>query len=89
MKHAFGGGKPFTVGIEEELFLVDSETGSLRANASQVLARIEGERDGLVGNEIFANELELRSSPAASASAAVEELTRLRRAVVVAGGELL
>nr|MDQ3572657.1 YbdK family carboxylate-amine ligase [Actinomycetota bacterium] len=52
-------------------------------------ARIEGERDGLVGNEIFANELELRSSPAASASAAVEELTRLRRTVVVAGGELL
>ena len=31
MEHGFGGGEPFTVGIEEELFLLDSDGSSLRS----------------------------------------------------------
>jgi len=89
VKHAFGQGKPFSVGIEEELFLVDSETGNLLPSASHVLARIGDGLVGMVGDEIFANELELRSSPAASSSEAVRELARLRREVQRSGANLL
>ena len=40
-EHAFGNGAPFSVGLEEELLLVDAETHALAHVAEEVLPRME------------------------------------------------
>jgi carboxylate-amine ligase len=49
--HAFGSGKPFTVGVEEELFLVDPVSGR-QTNASTAVQRRLGPVAGTVEREI-------------------------------------
>jgi carboxylate-amine ligase len=88
MDYAFGDGSPFSVGIEEELLLVDPETRRLAPDAEGVLARIEAPA-GLAAPEAYAAEIELRSRPAASAADAAAELLELRAAAARAGATLL
>jgi glutamate---cysteine ligase / carboxylate-amine ligase len=88
MKHAFGSGEPYTVGIEEELFLVDPDTHELVHDAERIVAEM-GLPAELGGHEAPASQVELRCRPNASASAAVDELARGRTAVRDAGATLM
>jgi carboxylate-amine ligase len=83
--HRFGSGDPFTIGIEEELLLVDAETHALAHVADQVLPGIELPRDR-ADHEAFLCEIEVRSEPRASAGEAVADLAEGRAAILRAGG---
>ena len=73
---AFGSG--FTVGIEEELLLVDPDTHDLVPRAQDVLAAMDVEA-GAAGHDAYAAQLELRSPPSATVGDAAAALARLRR----------
>ena len=85
--HAFGNGEPFSVGLEEEVLLVD---GSFRLahEADRILRRINLP-EGRADHEAFLAQLELRSAPCASTSEAVAQLAEGRSAAREAGATLL
>ena len=85
---AFGTGEPFTIGVEEELFLVDPVTGR-QINASRgVLDRL-GPVNGTVERELHACQVELITGVCRTAADAVGSLRGLRRAVAATGAGLL
>jgi carboxylate-amine ligase len=84
MDHSFGQRPPFTLGIEEELHLVDPVTWRLVPDAAQVLAALDLP-EGAAGHEAFAAQVELRSPISADVGEAVGALTRGRAALVAAG----
>jgi glutamate---cysteine ligase / carboxylate-amine ligase len=86
--NAFGAGDPFSVGVEEELFLVDPVTGR-QANASKAVLERLGPVDGTVERELHACQIELITDVCRSAGEAVGTLGGLRRAVVATGAGLL
>ena len=86
--HRFGEGEPFSVGLEEELLVVDSETLQLSHTADQVLERSTLPRERL-DHEAFLAEMENRSSPVASVGEAVSELAEGREAAAAAGATLI
>jgi glutamate---cysteine ligase / carboxylate-amine ligase len=88
VEHAFGTGEPFSVGIEEELLLVDAQTHALAHVAEDLLPRIELP-EGRADYEAHAAEVELRSPPSADAAAAVAALEEGRRATLAAGATLM
>jgi glutamate---cysteine ligase / carboxylate-amine ligase len=85
--HAFGNGEPFSVGLEEEVLLVD---GSFRLahEADRILPRINLPA-GRADHEAFLAQLELRSAPCASTSEAVAQLAEGRSVAREAGATLL
>ena len=88
MEHRFGSSDPFTVGTEEELFLVDPDSYELAHSSEQVLAAMDTEQPA-AGHEAYASELELRSPPLRSAVEAAATLRTLRGRAVQAGATLL
>jgi carboxylate-amine ligase len=86
--HRFGESDPFTVGLEEELLLVDADTLQLAHVADKVLARSALPRDRL-DHEAFLAEIENRSTPVGSVAGAVAELVEGRAAAVELGATLL
>lgn len=86
--HAFGSGEPFTVGVEEELFLVDPVSGRQTNAAEAVQARI-GAVPGRVERELHACQIELISEVCSTAGEAVEALGAMRAAVLATGAGLL
>jgi carboxylate-amine ligase len=88
MGDAFGSQTPFSVGVEEELFLVDPVTGR-QANASEAVQRRLGPVRGTVERELHACHVELITDICANAGQAVGMLGGLRRAVVATGAGLL
>lgn len=84
--YAFGS--DFTVGIEEELLLVDRATLQLAPVAADVLGAMEVEPDA-ASHEAYAAQLELRSPPCRSAAAAAVATADLRRAALDAGATLM
>jgi carboxylate-amine ligase len=84
----FGSGDPFTVGVEEELFLVDPVTGR-QANASAAVKERLGPVDGTVERELHACQMELITDICRSSGEAVGTLGGLRTAVVATGAGLL
>jgi glutamate---cysteine ligase / carboxylate-amine ligase len=87
-EHRFGSGTPFSIGVEEELFLVDPVTGAQANTSGAVLERI-GEVDGQVERELHACQVELITGVHTSAGEAVRQLAQLRRAVVGTGAGIL
>src|SRR5690242_3860821 len=87
-RHSFGSAPPFTVGVEEELFLVDPLTGA-QINASTAVQERVGAVDGTVERELHACQLELITEVCESAGEAIDALDGLRRAVVATGAGLL
>lgn len=69
----------FTVGVEEEVMLLDPETLELSARADQVLSRLEGDRDPSFKPELPAAHLEIVTEPQPSAADAVARLAAGRR----------
>jgi glutamate---cysteine ligase / carboxylate-amine ligase len=86
MEHGFGS--RFTVGIEDELLLVDPDTHALHHGAEQLLPAIDVP-EGMAAHEAYACEIELRSPPSATATEAAEALARGRAAALQAGATLL
>jgi carboxylate-amine ligase len=84
----FGSGEPFTVGVEEELFLVDPVTGRQANSSASVRSRL-GELDGRVERELHACQIELITDVCASTGEAITALGSLRRAVLGTGAGLL
>jgi carboxylate-amine ligase len=87
-EHAFGSTTPFTLGVEEELFLVDPATGAQIDASRAVLDRL-GEVDGTVERELHACQVELITGVCSTAGDAVSALRGLRRAVGATGAGLL
>jgi carboxylate-amine ligase len=87
-EHRFGSGEPFSIGVEEELFLVDPASGRQTNTSAAVLERL-GEVQGKIERELHACQVELISGVHHAAGQAVDELAGLRRAVVGTGAGIL
>src|SRR5438874_1499036 len=86
MDHAFGS--EFTVGIEEELLLVDPKTLLLTPVAAQVLAAM-GAPEATASHEAYAAQIELRSPSSRNAAEAADALRSARAAAHAAGATLM
>ena len=84
----FAFGSSFTVGIEEELLLVDPGTHELAPVAETVLVGMDVD-ESAAGHDAYAAQLELRSPPTATVADAVEALAGLRSAAASAGATLV
>jgi glutamate---cysteine ligase / carboxylate-amine ligase len=80
-------GSVLTLGVEEELMLVDSETLAQRPASSEVIPRVRAER-GLVKHELFESIVELNSGISASPEEALDVVRSLRRATAEAAGQI-
>jgi carboxylate-amine ligase len=87
-EHKFGSSPPLTIGVEEELLLVDARCG-LVAEGQKVLDEIADEHRGSVSTEIFATQIELKTGVCMDAGQATRELGEVRRAVAAAGARLM
>jgi carboxylate-amine ligase len=84
----FGSGRPFSIGVEEELFLVDPMTGR-QANASAAVLDRVAAVNGEVAPELHACQVELITEVHTSAGEAVDALAAMRQAVRDTGAGLL
>jgi carboxylate-amine ligase len=81
IEHTFGGRAPLTLGLEEELMILDAETLDQVAAVDRFIRGTEGRGlPGLVKTELFASVFELNTNPCATAAEAEEALVALRRA---------
>jgi len=86
VEQAFGSN--FTVGIEEELLLVDPETNLLAPRSTEVLAALDLP-EGAAAHEAYAAQVELRSPPSLGAGEAGAALRMARAAAREAGATLM
>jgi glutamate---cysteine ligase / carboxylate-amine ligase len=86
--HRFGESEPYTIGLEEELLLVDAKTLQLAHLADQILPHtgLPAER---VDHEAFLAEVEVRSTPAESVAGAIRQLGEGRAAAGRGGATLM
>ena len=87
-KHRFGCSAPLTIGVEEEVLLVDPDCG-LVAEGEKVMDEIDPAHRKAVSTEIFATQIELKTGICHDAGQAVRELTEVRRAIVATGARLM
>jgi carboxylate-amine ligase len=85
VRHAFGEHPDFTVGVEEELLLVDPDTRALVRTSSALLEAM-GLEPRAARHDIYEEQLELSSPVHRESADATAELGRLRAALVEAGG---
>jgi carboxylate-amine ligase len=76
-----GADRPWTVGAEEEVMLLDARTRSIANRIDDVLAALPAELARHASSETHACVLELKTAPHANVAAVVEELTTLRPAL--------
>jgi glutamate---cysteine ligase / carboxylate-amine ligase len=84
----FGASTPFSIGVEEELALVD-ERLCLAAASERVLEEIEPAFRERVSTEIFATQIELKTGICDGAAEAAADLSRVREAVRATGARML
>lgn len=87
-EHKFGSSPPLTMGVEEELLLVDAECG-LVAEGEKVMEEIDPDHRKAVSTEIFATQIEMKTGVCMDAGQAVEELAEVRRAIAATGARLM
>jgi carboxylate-amine ligase len=85
---AFGNERPFSIGIEEELFLVDPLNGALINSSAAVVARV-GKSAATTERELHACQVELISPVSRTAAEATATLAQTRRALLETGTGLL
>jgi glutamate---cysteine ligase / carboxylate-amine ligase len=87
-EHRFGTSPALTIGVEEELLLVDA-AHRLDAAAERVIDGLDPAARQAVSTEIFAAQIELKTGICGDAGAAATELSDLRTAVRATGVGLL
>src|SRR6187551_1046081 len=87
-EHRFGSSPTLSLGVEEELLLVDGAR-RLRPAAEDVIEAVGPEMKGWVSTEIFATQIELKTGICADSDQALSELARLRRIVAERGFEMI
>jgi glutamate---cysteine ligase / carboxylate-amine ligase len=80
MEHRFRG-TPFTVGIEEELMLIDPQNLALEQGIEAIIGDLGEEYEDRVKPELMQSVLEIATVPHDSVGAAGEELRELRETV--------
>jgi carboxylate-amine ligase len=85
----FGEETPFSLGLEEELFLVDPDSGRLRNAGADVLEEVGTLERGEVKNELHRSQIELITGICSTVGEAIAELDELRRAVLATGVGLI
>jgi carboxylate-amine ligase len=86
--HKFGSSPPLSLGVEEELLLVDAGYG-LVAEGELVLERVAGPAPERISTEIFAEQIELKTGICHGPDDALAELSELRRTIFEGGFCLL
>jgi carboxylate-amine ligase len=86
--HHFGDSPPFSLGVEEELLLID-EDGQLVAASESVLERVSGSARERFSSEIFAEQIELKTGICLDAAAVLSDLRAARQAICDAGFRIL
>jgi glutamate---cysteine ligase / carboxylate-amine ligase len=79
VEHRFTG-PPYTIGIEEELMILDAETLDLSNSIEAMLEAVEGE-NGQVKPELMESVLEVATNPCRNTREAGQELRELRASV--------
>jgi carboxylate-amine ligase len=72
------GGTPWTVGVEEEVMLLDPTDWSLASRADAVMKQLTGELAEHTSTETHGSALELRTDPHETAQEGLTQLERLR-----------
>lgn len=85
MKHAFGKRPDFTLGVEEELLLVDPSSHALVRDSGRIVT-VLGRNGASVRHDIYEAQVELSSSVCRNVDEAMHDLMRLREQVLSAGG---
>ena len=85
LEHEFSG-PAFTIGIEEELMILDPENWALAQAIEQLIADVPAEFEGQVKPELFQAVLEIATKPCPDVAAAGRELVELRRMVIETAG---
>jgi len=85
----FGEGEPFSIGLEEELFVVDPDDGRLLNVGPKVLEQLGTSVRGEVKSELHRSQIELITGICSTVEEAVGELTDLRGAVLDTGVGLI
>lgn len=80
LEHSFNG-TPFTIGIEEELMLLDPRSCDLVHGIERVLADVPDSHADRVHPELFQSVLEISTSPCADVAEGVAQLAELRSLV--------
>jgi carboxylate-amine ligase len=81
IEHAFGERAALSIGVEEELMILDGTTLDQVAAVDRFVRGTEGRGlPGLVKTELFASVFELNTNPCATAAEAEDALVALRRA---------
>jgi glutamate---cysteine ligase / carboxylate-amine ligase len=83
MDHAFGRGKPFTIGIEEEYQLLSAESHELVPRFDEIAEEAADER---VRQELMTSVLEVATGVHESVASAVDEVREMRRGLAEAAG---
>ena len=81
----FGEGEPYSLGLEEELFVVDPADGRLINAAADVLDQLGELERGEVKSELHRSQVELITGVCSTVEEAVAELCELRAAVLSTG----
>jgi carboxylate-amine ligase len=80
MEHRFTG-PPFTVGVEEELMLIDAESLDLAQEIETILEEVPEELSGQVKPELMQSVLEVATTPCPDLRTPAHQLRELRAAV--------
>jgi carboxylate-amine ligase len=86
--HRFGAAPPLSIGVEEELLLVD-ELCQPSPSSEQVLSALTGPVAERASPELFAEQIELKTGICDDAPEALGQLREGRAAIRAAGGRLL
>jgi carboxylate-amine ligase len=87
-EHRFGSSAALSLGVEEELLLVD-DARRLTPLAEEVLEAVGPDLSGSVSTEIFATQIELKTGICRDSGQALAELAHLRRIVAGRGFALI
>src|SRR5215210_6841476 len=75
------GGSNYSLGVEEELHIVDATTGELVQKTEEIMRRLPGELHESVSYELFQSVMEIKTPPCASTSEVEKHLRELRSRV--------
>ncbi len=80
-------GRSLTVGVEEELWILDAETLELAPRVETIVTGVEGkELPGILKTELHASVVEITNDIATSVDDAIERITELRRVAAEIAG---